>query len=277
MAVTKVNGYFFNGQSFSTSNENVAVEVPLRIAVNSIPFTVTMQTPGNEFNLIKGLLYTENIFRENDDFLVFEHVEKDEKGFITSVNVKIPPHLVIKDFAGNRNVISSSSCGICGKIDLGTETPIPFSNHENIATEIIPLIFEKLNKNQSQFLQTGGTHAAAAFTLNGDLITIQEDIGRHNAVDKVIGSLISHKELNRSKILAVSGRISYEIISKAHSAGISFLAAVSAPSSLSIEFAEKTGITLMAFCRENKFTIYTNQQKVILSDQINNNKCIKTA
>ena len=194
-----------------------------------------------------------------------EVLEINKAGYIIALNVVIPTDLVLKDFAGTRNVISSSSCGVCGKTSLEEEC-ISISNNEILKAEFIPLMFQQVSIGQETFHKSGGTHAAGAFTIDGELLVLQEDIGRHNAVDKVIGYLINNNLLQRAKCITVSGRISYEIVSKIKAAGIPFLAAVSAPSSLAIDNAEEAGITLMAFCRNNKFTIYSNPQMVEIGE-----------
>ncbi len=266
MKIDIYNGILFDGNAFSSSEDAISVEVALSIAVNEIPFTVTMQTPGSERELTRGILFTENIFRDQDFVPVIDITNKNEAGIITSVNVKIPENLILNDFSGTRNVISSSSCGVCGKTSLADLECVSVINSDFLNPKLIPTIFQKVNDSQKDFHQSGGTHAAGAFTIDGELLVVQEDIGRHNAVDKVIGYLINHQLLDKVKCLTVSGRISYEIVNKAKSAGIPFLAAVSAPSSLAIEIAQDSGITLMAFCRNTKFTIYSNPQQVAIGN-----------
>lgn len=269
MAIKLYNGVFYNGKEFSETEDSIAIEVPLSIAVNNVPFTVTMQTPGNEIELAMGLLFTENIYRNDKQLPIIEIISKNKDGYIDSLNVQLPPELVLKDFAGNRNVISSSSCGVCGKTSLDNENCNPVINSQKLNGNLISEMFEQVSIGQINFKKSGGTHAAGAFDINGKLITLQEDIGRHNAVDKVIGALINHKLMEQAKCITVSGRISYEIVEKARSANIPFLAAVSAPSSLAIDNAQESGITLMAFCRNNKFTIYSNPQQIVIeNDQL---------
>lgn len=262
MKIELYNGVLYNGITFSKLEDVISIEVPLSIAVNGIPFTVTMQTPGNEKELVRGLLFGENVFRSQKVQPKIDIIELNKAGHVAAVNVVIPAELVLKDFAGTRNVISSSSCGVCGKTSLDDEECISISNTEILKAEIVPEMFEKVSVGQKNFQKSGGTHAAGAFTIDGELLVLQEDIGRHNAVDKVIGYLINTNLLHKAKCITVSGRISYEIVSKIKSAGIPFLAAVSAPSTLAIDNAEEAGITLMAFCRNNKFTIYSNPQMV---------------
>lgn len=268
MEIELYKGVFYNGKDFSGIEDAISIEVPLSIAINEIPFTVTMQTPGNEIDLTRGLLFTENIFRNLSHTPVVDVVSKNEQGFITSVNVILPKELILKDFAGTRNVISASSCGICGKTSLDDLDCKPVVNSEILIADLVPKMFEQINVGQKNFQKSGGTHAAGAFTIAGELLTLQEDIGRHNAVDKVIGSLINNNLLDKAKCITVSGRISYEIVNKTKSAGIPFLAAVSAPSTLAIDNAQESGITLMAFCRNEKFTIYSNPQQVAIRESL---------
>lgn len=257
------SGLFFNGDFLSPVNDVLAIEVGLSISVNNIPFTVTMQTPGNEIELVRGLLFTENIIRTKTENVAIEIVSKNEAGFIDAVNVTVAEHLILKDFAGTRNIISASSCGMCGKTSFGDEENEKVFNTSVLQPELIKTMFDKVSAVQKTFQQSGGTHAAGVFTIDGDLLNMQEDIGRHNAVDKAIGCLILNNQLEKVKCLTVSGRISFEIVNKARAAGIPFLASVSAPSSLAVDFAEQSGITLMAFCRDKKLTIYSNSNQVI--------------
>lgn len=262
------NGIFYSDGKFSPVEDILAVEVPLAVSINGIPFTVTMQTPGNENDLVRGLLFSENIFRSLTEHPVINVTGKNEKDFITSVNVIIPNQLILKDFAGTRNVISASSCGICGKTSLEEDETGRVSNTEILDPSVVEKMFEQVSRQQKAFQQSGGTHAAGAFTINGELLVMQEDIGRHNAVDKVIGYLINHDLTDKVKCLTVSGRISYEIVSKAKAAGIPFLAAISAPSSLAVDEAEKAGISLLAFCRKNKLTVYSNSGQVTMDNSV---------
>lgn len=259
------NSIFYNGKDFSGKEDTVAVEVALNISVNEIPFTVTMQTPGNEFDLAIGLLFTEGIFTNQTYRPKIEIISRNEDGHINSINIQLPQDLIMKDFAGTRNVISASSCGICGKTSLDDFDSTKIIQTEMLDPETVQIMFDSVSKEQQSFMKSGGTHAAGAFTLDGKLVAVREDIGRHNAVDKVIGYLIANNLMTEVKCLTVSGRVSFEIISKTKTAKIPFLAAVSAPSSLAIQKAEEAGITLMAFCRNNRFTIYSNPQRIRLA------------
>ena len=257
------HGLRYEGGTFAGVEDALTVEVGLSIAVNGTPFTITMQTPGNENDLVRGLLYTENIIRSLTQHPRIDVCGRDADGSVNAVRVSIAPHLVLKDFAGTRHVMSASSCGICGQVSLDDDFQgVRLSHNDRLDPAEVPRMFAKVSEQQRSFQQTGGTHAAGAFTLAGEMLSIQEDIGRHNAVDKVIGNLIQRGLLDQAKCLTVSGRVSYEIVKKCLSAAIPYLAAVSAPSSLAVDYAEACGITLMAFCRDDRLTVFSNVSRV---------------
>lgn len=262
MNVKKYNGLLFRDGQFSTVRDTLSVEIGLSISINGIPFTVTMQTPGQEKDLVRGLLFSESIYRNTDVQPIMKVTTFDEEGYITAMDITIPEEEVLKDFAGSRNVMSASSCGLCGKTSFDEVEDIQLHSKEIIDPEVIGNMFDRMSEKQQSFQQSGGTHAAGAFTLDGKVLSIREDIGRHNAVDKVIGDLIHRGQLDQAMCLTVSGRISFEIVSKAISAGIPYLASVSAPSTLAVDMAQQAGMTLMAFCRNNKLTVYSNAGQV---------------
>ncbi len=256
-------GLKYNGKYSFTVEDDIALEKALQVNINGKPFTITMRTPGNETDLIRGLLYTEDIYCD-DLPLEFKILEKDEHNLISIINVWIPAHQIGKEFYNRRSMLSVSSCGICGKKEL---TDLKNSGNsieinEWFHPEIIPEMYLTLNKTQSSFIRTGGTHAAAAFDINGNLLVLREDIGRHNAVDKVVGGLLINQQLSQAKFMLVSGRISYEIVNKTYQARIPILAAVSAPSSMSLEYADAMGISLLAYCRDQNMTCYTHSQRM---------------
>ena len=266
-------GVFYNNGTFSSVEDVLAVEESLSISINGESFTVTMRTPGLEKELIRGLLYTEEVYRDVETDPVVEILSTNAMGYTTAVNVKLDENKILKDFAGTRNIISASSCGLCGRTSFADT----ISSNKIIETgmmeaSVVQSMFTHMSERQQQFIQTGGTHASAAYTLEGDLLEICEDIGRHNAVDKVIGSLLMKKQLQLAKCITVSGRISYEIVNKALSAGIPFLASVSAPSGMAVENAREGGMTLMAFCRNNKLTIYTHPERITRNEIIRINR-----
>lgn len=264
MSTATYSGRKYCNGKFLPVNDILVVEESLKITINEIPFTVTLRTPGSENELVRGLLFTENVYQdlETDPTTVLKW--KSEKGFITAVDVTIAKEKIGKGFEISRTIMSTSSCGICGKSELddNSDNSKKLISEEKLIPEMVDLMFREMNAIQNTFIESGGSHAAAAFTLDGKLLAMQEDIGRHNAVDKVIGSLLFQKQLSTAKCLVVSGRISYEIVNKCFVAGIPFLAAVSAPSTLAVDLAEKLGITLLAFCRDKKFTAYSQIEKV---------------
>jgi len=268
MNVKKYNGLFFNQGHFSPIRDILSVEIGLSISINHVPFTVTMQTPGQEKDLVRGLLFSESIYRELHIPPKLEVTGYDPDGYITAINLTIPDHLILKDFAGTRNVMSASSCGLCGKTSFDEAEQAVIINHDLLDPTLVTQMFDQMSEMQKSFQQSGGTHAAAAFMLDGTMLSIREDIGRHNAVDKVIGDLMYNNVLGQVKCLTVSGRISFEIVSKAISAGIPYLASVSAPSTLAVDIAEQSGMTLMAFCRNNKLTVYSNTGRVQINDLV---------
>ncbi len=265
MNTRQYKGLFYREGRFSEVIDTLAIEVGLSVAINGIPYTVTMQTPGHEKDLVRGLLYAENIYRQTGPHPPMEVTDIDDFGFVTGINVRIPEEQVLKDFAGTRNVISASSCGLCGKTSLEDDTAQPIVHHGQLHPALVELMFDQMSNAQQSFRQSGGTHAAGIFSLDGELLSLREDIGRHNAVDKTIGDLLNRGQLEEARCLTVSGRISYEIVSKARAVGIPFLASVSAPSSLAVETAESCGMTLLAFCRQDKLTIYAHPEHILMN------------
>ncbi len=257
----------FSCNSCIKSEDNLVIEEPLQIMVNSMPFTVTMRTPGNDEELIRGILYTEEIIRDyHADYHIHTVVKYDERYDIenTIANVIVDSKYINIERLGNRSVLSNSSCGICGKREL---SDIHISNEilspsKKLSLKIIYNSFEKLVKLQTLFHKTGGCHAAGGFTIDGECLCVHEDIGRHNAVDKIIGSLIIQKNISLCELLVVSGRISYEIVAKAHRTRISCIAAVSSASAMAVNIAENQGISLIGFCRSDNAVVYTNSDNI---------------
>lgn len=245
-------------------SDALTVEHPLSVSINGEPFTLTMQTPGSEEELVRGLLFTEGIYKKKNAQLDIQVVETSEQGFISKVNVKVDEKELDHSQLNKRNLLSVASCGICGKTELALPAGEQLQIHTStLALQDVQLMFEAMHQVQTAFLTSGGCHAASAFSRNKEMMTMQEDIGRHNAVDKVIGSLLLKGELNNAQFLLVSGRVSYEIVSKCFIAGIPFLLAVSAPSSLAVDFAKELGITLLGFCREDRATVYSHYERMI--------------
>lgn len=245
--------------------DTLAAETALKITVNGAVFTITMCTPGQEEALIRGLLYAEDVYRNMQENPLIETEATNDYGEVTAVRVSFNPELAGTGTAGTRQLLSVSSCGICGNTSLTKLIPGVSMDHKTqpIEPTRVENMFAQMQQQQNTFRQSGGSHAAAAFTADGQMLAIHEDIGRHNAVDKVIGQMIIDGNLTHAYTLIVSGRISYEIVSKAYVAGVPILAAVSAPSSLAVDYARSLNLSLLAFCRTDKFTIYAGYQRII--------------
>ena len=153
---------------------------------------------------------------------------------------------------------------MCGKYEVDLSLNGVLEQETKLNGALIEQLFNEMATHQESFSKTGGCHAASLFTIDGEFLDCKEDIGRHNAVDKVIGSLLLKHELEKAKVMLVSGRVSYEIVSKAHKANIPFLCSVSAPSGMAVEYCRLSGITLLAFCRGDRFTVYSNEQNILL-------------
>lgn len=236
-------------------NDALVLERPLRILINNEALSITMQTPGEELDLVRGLLYCEDIYRALTPEPNME-LELAENGIVDQVRITIPADKLRQGYANAQQLLSVASCGICGRTEF-TGRQGHLIHSAQIDREQIQIWFEELKLGQSLFALTGGCHGAALYSKNGERIALREDIGRHNAVDKVIGAALRKGELKDAQMILVSGRISYEIVSKCFMAGIPVLAAVSAPSSLAVDFAKELGITLIAFCRDHRMTVYS--------------------
>lgn len=234
----------------------LVVEAALQININTEPYTVVMRTPGDDFELIRGLLYAEDIYKGKEN-LTIEVVEKRDNGF-SILNASIPKKNLGKGYLNKRTLLSVSSCGICGKQKLEdiNYSGSKLKNNNSFDSTKLEDMFVEMKLKQETFEIYGGSHAAAIFNKNYEIISLKEDIGRHNAVDKVVGKLLNSDQLKESFVMLVSGRVSYEIISKAFIAKIPIVVAVSACSTLAVDFAKEFGICLIGFSRGNKATIY---------------------
>lgn len=272
MATRRYEGKKFELNSVREINDSLTIEEALQININNKPFTVSMRTPGDDRSLVRGLLHSEGILKNINYFPNIILKKENGDGIITIVELDIPKEELGEGYSNSRSLLSVSSCGICGRTEIGDMSFMgkTIDNVEKIDISLINGLFEKMNMLQHDFRQSGGTHAAAAFSIEGDLLCSKEDIGRHNAVDKVIGEQILSNELSQTSILTVSGRISYEIIIKCFKARIPFLAAVSAPSSLAVDYAKELGITLFAFCRKERATCYANPHPIKSDKNIKN-------
>jgi FdhD protein len=250
----------------------LAAEEPMEIRVEGpdrepVSVAVTMRTPGGDFELAAGFLYTEGLIAGEADVRRVSYCEDlapDEQHYnVVTVELSRP----FDRDALRRNFFANSSCGICGKATLDDVevhcAPLsPGPVVEGATIEAMPAI---LRERQRVFEQTGGLHAAGLFTPDGSLVSLREDVGRHNAVDKVVGEALLAGALPLSEhVLQVSGRIGFEIVQKSARAGIGLLAAVGAPSSLAVDAAERLGMTLVGFVRDGRFNVYTRAERVRL-------------
>jgi FdhD protein len=221
-----------------------------------------MRTPGDDEELALGFLFSEGVLRSPDDFAMVKPCRGDN-----TVRVELESKVAVDLDRLQRHFYTTSSCGVCGKSSLdalriqGAE-PLP-TNIAQFERDVIVSLPERLRAAQQTFDQTGGLHAAAAFDARGKLIAVREDVGRHNAVDKVVGALLSDGRLPAPEMgLVVSGRASFELMQKALQASMPLLAAISAPSSLAVELAREFNVTLIGFLRGDNFNIYSGEERI---------------
>ncbi|GAC1384748.1 MAG: formate dehydrogenase accessory sulfurtransferase FdhD [Marmoricola sp.] len=248
--------------------DTLVVEEPLEIRVNGTPVTVTMRTPGDDFDLAVGFLVGEGVLRATDDVYEIRYCAGATVDGLNTYNVVdvLAPGVSLPASL-ERNFATTSSCGVCGKASLDSvRTRSSWSIEDDalrIDRRVVVSLPDRLREAQRVFESTGGLHAAGLFTAEGDLIVAREDIGRHNAVDKVIGDAYRHHRIPlRHTVLLVSSRASFELVQKAVMAGIPMLAAVSAPSSLAVELAAESGLTLIGFVRGDSMNVYCGEQRV---------------
>lgn len=265
MSVRDYKGIRYESGIPESTCDTLTVEEALQINVNGSAFTVSMRTPGHDEQLTRGILHAEGIINDRRYISPISVSEKNDQGIISVVNVDVPHDKLGDGYSNSRSLLSVSSCGICGKTEL---SDLDFEKNriadpQRVDVELLRNLFAKMETTQHGFSASGGCHAASVFTIQGELLCTMEDIGRHNAVDKVVGELILSDRLDQAKIMTVSGRLSYEIVVKCFKAQIPFLAAVSAPSSLAVDYAKELGITLFGFCRKNRMTCYAHPERVV--------------
>jgi len=246
-------------------DDDVVIEEPLEVRVNGKSISVTMRTPGNDFDLSVGLLWTEGIIQSRDEIGTIAYCPDEEQPELKNiVNVGLVDSS--RKIESSRRLWSNSSCGLCGKATLDAihQACTPITSSVVVATELLYSLPSRLREAQSNFERTGGIHAVGLFDGQGSLLILREDIGRHNALDKVLGAaLMRGLELN-DLILMVSGRLGFEIAQKAVVAGVPVIASISAPSSLAIELAEEFGVTSVGFLRGRTMNVYTHPERVRL-------------
>lgn len=249
-----------NGE-IQEQNDVVAVEAPLEIQIQHIDeqkptaISVTMRTPGDDEELALGFLFTEGLLHAYSQIKAVKYLGDNIVKIYLNKDVKIELQKI------ERNFYTTSSCGVCGKASIEaihTKTQFHFKNKLVIHDSVLYGLKQRLNEKQSLFTATGGIHAAALFSLDGELEIMHEDVGRHNALDKVIGESFRKNRLPlEDKILLLSGRASFELVQKATMAGISTIISVGAPSSLAVDLARENGQTLIGFLKENSYNIYS--------------------
>lgn len=255
-------------------SDTLVVEEPLEIRVNGSPLTVTMRTPGSDVELAQGFLLTEAVIAHRDDIRTVRYCPdahdpaEDTSGNSYNVlEVTLSPEVPDPDTDVTRNFYTTSSCGVCGKASLEAVHLVsrfaPGDDPATVPAAVLAGLPGKLRAAQKVFASTGGLHGAALFGVDGSLLVVREDVGRHNAVDKVIGwALESDRIPLTGTVLLVSGRASFELTQKAVMAGIPILAAVSAPSTLAVDVAAASGVTLVAFLRGESMNVYTRPDRV---------------
>lgn len=250
----------------ASAEECLAVEAPLHIALNGVSYTTTMRTPGNDEALVRGLLFTEGIVPAADADFVYRATPDPETGWTARLDVTVPEASVAQSVAGRRTALASASCGVCGTrepADIEVYGPaIALHEGGTVSPADIDAMRDQMQAAQGAFRATGGCHAAALFDSNFEMLVAREDIGRHNAVDKVVGALLVSSRLADASVLFVSGRVSYEIVYKAYRAGVPILLAVSAASSLAVETGARLGLTVAGFCRDGRATVYCHEERV---------------
>lgn len=244
--------------------DSLAVEEPLEIRLDGRALTVTMRTPGHDVELTHGFLLAEGIIGGREDVAVVRYCDGvDDTGANTYnvLDVQLAPGVAAADGAGARNFVTSSACGVCGKESLDqvrTRTRFPLTGGFAVSARALTGMPPRMRERQKVFQSTGGLHAAALFTPDGTLLALREDVGRHNAVDKVLGWALTENRIPLSdSVLVVSGRASFELVQKAVMAGVPALGAVSAPSSLAVDLAAEAGLTLVGFLRGDSMNVYT--------------------
>ena len=259
-----------DGTTQQRRTDSVAVEEPLEVRLGGSPLSVTMRTPGDDFDLVHGFLVTEGVITELESVRTMRYCAgTDDEGNQTYnvIDVALAEGVPVPDFGLERNFYTTSSCGVCGKASIDAiRTRSAYevvADPTVVSAAVLSALPDTLRDRQKVFESTGGLHAAGLFTAVGELLCVREDVGRHNAVDKVIGWAVREDKLPLAGCaLMVSGRASFELTQKALMAGIPILAAVSAPSSLAVDLAESAGMTLIGFLRGETMNVYAGPHRV---------------
>ena len=253
----------------------LAAEEPLEIRLGHEAFSVTMRTPGDDFDLVAGFLVSEGVIWEQNQLISLRFCageDEDGRQTFNVVEAQLRPDVALPDAGLERHVYTTSSCGICGtaSIDAVRKSshfplqPSTAAGTLQIRADMLATLPDRLRAGQKVFERTGGVHAAGLFTAQGELLCLREDVGRHNAVDKVVGWALREDRLPLAgTVLQVSGRASFELVQKAALAGVPLLAAVSAPSSLAVELAQSAGVTLVGFSRGASMNAYAHPERIL--------------
>lgn len=257
----------------------VSVEEPLEIRLgygteedrDKKPISITMRTPGHDFELALGFLFTEGIIASSTDITSIRYCSEPEskEAIDNMVVVELQPGVLVDLKKLERHFYTTSSCGVCGKASIeavkNANCPVIEKKEGMVSMSLLHELPAVLRKRQSVFEYTGGIHGCAFFTTDGELVVAREDVGRHNALDKLIGAALVSDQVTPSQcILLLSGRISFELVQKAAMASVPIVAAVGAPSSLAVQSAQELGITLVGFLRDHRFNIYTHKERIAL-------------
>ncbi|MEQ3553761.1 formate dehydrogenase accessory sulfurtransferase FdhD [Pseudonocardia nematodicida] len=252
--------------------DTLVAEEPLELRVGGKPLSVTMRTPGHDVELAHGFLLTEGVIGSGADIAAARYCDSlDDQGRNTYnvLDVDLAAGVEPPDTSVERNFYTTSSCGVCGKASLDAvklkTRHSPAADALRIGRELLVQLPDRLREHQKVFGSTGGLHAAALFDADGEVLAAREDVGRHNAVDKVLGRMLMDGRIPAAgTVLMVSGRASFELVQKAVMAGVPMLAAVSAPSSLAVDLAEEAGMTLVGFLRGETGNVYTGAERIVV-------------
>ena len=272
--VAPVTIHKIDGEMLTEAPDLLAVEEPLEIRLGFGPtdnreqraVSVTMRTPGHDAELAMGFLFTEGIIHQPSDIVSCRHCVQDAHKEGNVIRVELHPDVVVDWARLSRNTFTSSSCGLCGKATIESVmalSPGRLSSDLMVEPSVLHALSGRVREVQRAFAYTGGIHAAALFDADGTLRIVREDIGRHNALDKLIGAAFWQGWLPLSQCgIFLSGRIGVELVQKSWLAGVPLLAAVGAPSSLAVEMANEAGMTLAGFVRDGRFNLYSEAQRV---------------
>lgn len=252
-------------QSGEPRSERIAAEAPLEVRLGGVPATVLMRTPGADEELVSGFLFNEGLISGAADVVAFRrppHASAEEQGNVMDVELRSPSAAA----PAKRLFYSSSSCGVCGKNSIAALAihAQPSRSRVTVRRSVLAALPARMREAQPAYRETGGVHASGLFTPDGHLLAVREDVGRHNALDKLVGwALAAGLVPLDSHVLLVSGRVSYELVQKAIAAGLPVLAAVGAPSSLALDLALRFGITLVGFLRADAMNVYAHAERIL--------------